>query len=163
MGMGLLSGDEQIEESWLYNTMNVLDAWDHTQNQVFDANKNRTGYSLLQIKIESNWQQDPVWTQLKLTAPTGNYEKSYKHHSVRDSDALLKVQNARCCNSMSSPLTPSLLDTWQLWFPLFSCSVFDKECNFPFYDKWFNSYTLEAAGGLYSFTLSFALYLDIIS
>ena len=58
MGMGLLSGHESIEESWLYNTMNVLDAWD--QNQVFDANKNRTSYSLLQIKIESNWQQDPV-------------------------------------------------------------------------------------------------------
>ena len=80
MGMGLLSGNEQIEESWLYNTMNVLDAWD--QNQVFDANKNRTSYSLLQIKIESNWQQDPVWTQLKLTAPTGNYEKSLRNTIV---------------------------------------------------------------------------------
>lgn len=62
--------------------MNVLDAWDHTQSQVFDANKNRTGYSLLQIKIESNWQQDPVWTQLKLTAPTGNYEKSLRNTTV---------------------------------------------------------------------------------
>ena len=82
MGTGLLSGDEQIEESWLYNTVNVIDAWDPTQSQVFDANKNKTSCSLLQIKSESSWQEDPVWTQLKLAAPTGNYEKSLRNTTV---------------------------------------------------------------------------------